>query len=369
MSTENSGGSATQIQPDTFETRQIVLAKVRDLPPCPGMVIDPNAVPEALSKERPASRKDPVYAIRFFPSGDYAWLAPTALSRLTPAQVNKYLMQESEGRKPGDFMEGYKKALEPTPQEEAQAANAPMATQRKMPDKDGDDPIELADAEQLPANQAEKGADKEMVGMKRKRALSPAPAKSKAKTAKGKKAKRCKAAVASAPDAHQQSAAGAHGEEVKAPAAKAVEGPYAHLESDPEAVKVREWRHKLQKTFLSTNKAPPKAAEMPTVDILFTTVEEYQKMNIEYLMFTKIGKVMRHITLLDQCKVPRDDEFKFRHRAQALIDKWHAILNPAANTETAAVTESTTRMEDNGTAEGEGDLTITDVLTNRDKVE
>lgn len=32
----------------------------------------------------------------------------------------------------------------------------------------------------------------------------------------------------------------------------------ARLESDPEALKVREWRHKLQKTFLSSNKALPK---------------------------------------------------------------------------------------------------------------
>jgi hypothetical protein len=32
----------------------------------------------------------------------------------------------------------------------------------------------------------------------------------------------------------------------------------AKLESDPEALKVREWRHKLQKTFLSSNKSLPK---------------------------------------------------------------------------------------------------------------
>jgi hypothetical protein len=32
----------------------------------------------------------------------------------------------------------------------------------------------------------------------------------------------------------------------------------ANLESDPEALKVREWRHKLQKTFLSSNKSLPK---------------------------------------------------------------------------------------------------------------
>lgn len=36
---------------------------------------------------------------------------------------------------------------------------------------------------------------------------------------------------------------------------------------------------------------------------------------------------MRHIAILAHEKVPRDDEFKFRDRAKALVDKWHQILN------------------------------------------
>lgn len=32
---------------------------------------------------------------------------------------------------------------------------------------------------------------------------------------------------------------------------------------------------------------------------------------------------MRHIHALPEEKVPRDDEFKFRERAKALVDKWH----------------------------------------------
>ena len=42
--------------------------------------------------------------------------------------------------------------------------------------------------------------------------------------------------------------------------------------------------------------------------------------------FSKIGKVMRHINVLADEKVPRDDEFKFRERAKVLVDKWHDIL-------------------------------------------
>ena len=66
---------------------------------------------------------------------------------------------------------------------------------------------------------------------------------------------------------------------------------------------------------------------MVTYDELFSTVESYDKINIQYLQFSKIGKVMRHITVLTDDKVPRDDEFKFRERAKALVDQWHQVLN------------------------------------------
>lgn len=36
---------------------------------------------------------------------------------------------------------------------------------------------------------------------------------------------------------------------------------------------------------------------------------------------------MRHIAVLPDAKVPRDDEFKFRERAEQLVKKWQQILN------------------------------------------
>ena len=36
---------------------------------------------------------------------------------------------------------------------------------------------------------------------------------------------------------------------------------------------------------------------------------------------------MRHIHLQPSDKIPRDDEFHFRSRAKALVDKWHVILS------------------------------------------
>ena len=47
---------------------------------------------------------------------------------------------------------------------------------------------------------------------------------------------------------------------------------------------------------------------------------------------------MRHVTALPEDKVPRDSEFKFRERAQALVDKWYQILNANRSNSAEAVT-------------------------------
>ncbi|KAJ6580360.1 hypothetical protein DFH09DRAFT_1145840 [Mycena vulgaris] len=407
MSAKKSSSSAKKVEPETFATREVVLAKVRGFPAWPGMIVDPASVPKAVSKERPASKKSVVYAVRFFPAGDYAWLPPKELKRLTPADIHAFVGDSSAAsadgkgkagagaRKSGELMEGYRKALDPVAWEEEHAANPPATKKRKSKSKakkggDGEEEDELAD--DAAAEDAEEEADEEEdeekaapAGKKRKRTGSPAPAKAKAKPKPGKaagakngkkggKAKKSKAAVESedegAADEGEEEGGDEEGEGEQERASKkpkVAEGA-SKLESDPEALKVREWRHKLQKTFLSSNnKSLPKEDEMPAVDTLFTTVEGYQNMNIDYLTFSKIGKVMRHIHLLEESKVPRDDEFNFRERAKALVDKWHEILNankaPEAGTEGAAGTDGAeggvARMDLNGAADG--DLTVMDV--------
>ncbi|KZP26473.1 hypothetical protein FIBSPDRAFT_1040739 [Athelia psychrophila] len=91
------------------------------------------------------------------------------------------------------------------------------------------------------------------------------------------------------------------------------------LEDDEEAKRVREWRHKLQKAFL-TPKAPPKSEDMPQLDALFTSVEQYDKMSIEYLSFSKIGKVMRHISTLKADNIPLNAKYNFLTRAQSAME-------------------------------------------------
>jgi hypothetical protein len=73
---------------------------------------------------------------------------------------------------------------------------------------------------------------------------------------------------------------------------------------------------------------------------------------------------MRHIAALSPEKVPRDDEFQFRNRAQVLVDKWHEILSSnkpngadAATNGTKVddhevVTEKTAAIDLNGNPDG-----------------
>ncbi|KAK7017745.1 hypothetical protein R3P38DRAFT_2985226 [Favolaschia claudopus] len=360
MSAKKNGSSAKKPEVEVFDIRDIVLAKVRGFPPWPGMVVDPEAVPKAVSKERPAGKKSNVYCVRFFPAGDYSWLPPKELTRLTTTQINAFI--NDSAKKDGDLKDGYKTALDPTTWEEEHAANPPPQKKRKGRSKskkdDDDEEDELVEEE-----------EEEKAGKKRKRAESPAPKKGKAGAKKGGK-KKSKATVESEDEAAGDGEANAEGEGKRAnKKAKTADDANAQLESDPEALKVRDWRHKLQKTFLSSNKAPPKADEMPNVDALFTTIESYEDITIAYLTFSKIGKVMRHIHLLEPNRVPRDDEYHFRDRAKALVDKWQGIL-ATSKAETAAegVTEGTAKMDINGEAkegeteaEGAGDLTVMDV--------
>ncbi|KAJ7940016.1 hypothetical protein B0H13DRAFT_2260980 [Mycena leptocephala] len=286
---------------------------------------------------------------RHSPCDYVAWLGSKELSRLTTAQIHAFLSDTD--RKAGDLKEGYEKALDPAGWEEEHAANPPGKKRKNKSKKGGDDDEEddeLGDEAVEGDAEAEDGEEDDKKSKKRKRAASPAPkSKPKPKAATGKakkggKAKKSKAAVESEDDAaaEEGEAEAEDGEaerKEERPSKKSkgnanAEDVNAKLESDPQALKVREWRHKLQKTFLSNNKALPKEDEMPTVDALFTTVEGYQNMNIGYLTFSKIGKVMHHIHLLDAAKVARDDEFHFRDRAKALVDKWHEILNSNSTT-------------------------------------
>lgn len=88
---------------------------------------------------------------------------------------------------------------------------------------------------------------------------------------------------------------------------------------------------------------------MPACDELFKLLENYNEMTIVHLSQSKIGKVMRHIQ--NKENIPRDEEFKFRDRARALVEKWQQQI-PASKA------NGTTREDTTKDADAKGDDTM-----------
>ncbi|OCH89065.1 hypothetical protein OBBRIDRAFT_779052 [Obba rivulosa] len=352
----------TKSEPEQhYGIRDIVLAKVRGFPPWPGMIVDPDSVPENVNSERPHSaktKKGNWYCVRFFPAGDYAWIVPKDISKLQEHEIQAYINEPA--KKSADLLQGYRIALDPSKWEEelenarVEALDAEADAEIDQLEGDGEDDGEDSEAKKSKPKKRKRDSDAAPAKPKpkpkvKKDAAEPAPKKKAPAAAKVKKnGAKSKAMVESEDEGGAEPEgedAGPSGRASPPPTKKAKrdkeeEEGDASLEKDPEAQKVRDWRHKLQKAFLNT-KAVPKDEDMPGLDRLFSTVESYEGMNIQYLQFSKIGKVMRHIYALTPEKVPLDDEYKFRDRAKALVDKWQGILNAhkangAAETKPAA---------------------------------
>ncbi|KAA1475097.1 hypothetical protein DENSPDRAFT_783049 [Dentipellis sp. KUC8613] len=354
-----------------YEFRDVVLAKVRGYPPWPGMVVDPDSVPADVSRERPQNKKSNFYCVRFFPKGEHAWLVSKDISKLLAHEIEAYINEPF--KRSGELLTGYRVALNPTKWEEeieaqlAEAADAEANAEVDQlenesdsleADADGDEEERKPKAKKRKRESEVAPAKSKAKAKTKKDSAEPAPKKKAAAAGKGKKnGIKSKAMVESEDDGERGEAEGDDAEDAgpskqtSPPPAKKVkrEKDDDPMASDPEAVKVKDWRTKLQKTFLNEHKEP-KPEDMPTCDELFTTIEKYDKMNLSYLSYSKIGKVMRHIYLQPAEKIPRDEEFQFRERARVLINKWQAILNAAKEAEGGAPAAN-----GNGTAKKEAD--------------
>ncbi|KAI9508598.1 hypothetical protein F5148DRAFT_979523 [Russula earlei] len=357
----------------TYEFRDIVLAKVRGYPPWPGMVVDPQNVSKEVLRERPQNKKSSFYCVRFFPKGDHAWLVSKDISRLKPHEIEAFINEPS--KRSGELLDGYKVALDPAKWEEDQElkrANAEEEEANAEVDQldgetDGLDADGDADADELPSKSKKRKRESETKPKVRTKASvkKDKDADSVKRKAAGKRnGARSKALVeseddgAAEADGDDDDDAGPSKRAASPPAAKKPKKDDDPLASDPEAVRVRDWRHKLQKTFLNDKGTGPKPDEMPACNDLFAAIEQYDKMNIHYLSYSKIGKVMRHIHLQPSDKIPRDDQFHFRSRAKALVDKWHVILS--ANKEAGPGTNDTP-AESSPTAPSKADKIEEDV--------
>ncbi|CAK9783000.1 unnamed protein product [Cutaneotrichosporon oleaginosum] len=285
-----------------FEYGDIVLARLRGFPPWPARITDPENLPANVLALRP---KNPAFqCAQFFPVGDYSWLPPKEIQPLKKHQIQAFL-NEGHRKAAGNLREAYETALDPSDWDQAQEE---YRREREQAEAEAEE-----DVDELEEEEGEEG---EPAGKKRKRA-APAPKKEAKKPKVNKKAEEKPKAKADKP----KSKATDKADESKSEGAPAAAGD--EESPDPEAVKVKDWRHKLQRAFLQ--KGVPTASEMDQYDDLFKTIEKYDDMKIEYLQFSKIGKVMKKIAALTN--VPRDDELKITSRAEKLMKEWFEFIN------------------------------------------
>lgn len=330
-----------------YEVGNVVIGKVKGYPPWPGEIIDPDEAPSKVKQERPVSKKVTFYCVRFFPVGDHAWLPAKDVSRLLPHEIAAYLNEPSKRK--GDLLEGYKIANDP---HEWRKVKDALAQRERANEAAGitandDDVDELEDPEE---DEEDEEGSKKAKAKKRKRESAAGDEKEKkgrrkraseaAGTGKkrGGKTKKSAEHIESEDDEDktptekptsskldkERPTKRAKKDSVPAPAAPGADedGDDAAMANDPEAAKVKEWRHKLQRAFLT--KTSPAPEEMAGLDTVFKTVEDYDKMTVEYLSYSKIGKVMRKIIQLTN--IPSDEQFHFRQRAQALVTKWQQLI-------------------------------------------
>jgi hypothetical protein len=119
---------------------------------------------------------------------------------------------------------------------------------------------------------------------------------------------------------------------VSAPKAEEEEEPQSEM-TEAERLQVRQktilyLRHRLQKGFLTRDKAPEES-EMAEMNKHLSTLEGHQDLEVNIIKETKIHKVLKGIVKL--ASIPRDDEFNFKKRSSALLEIWNQRIDAAVD--------------------------------------
>lgn len=83
-------------------------------------------------------------------------------------------------------------------------------------------------------------------------------------------------------------------------------------------------RHKLQRGLL-TRDQQPQESEMQQMSEYVSILEKLKDLEVSIIRATKINKVLKAILKLDN--IPKEEEFKFKPRSQALLEKWNKLMD------------------------------------------
>ncbi|KAF9519197.1 hypothetical protein BS47DRAFT_1482179 [Hydnum rufescens UP504] len=317
----SSSSKKSSNHPTSYTIGETVLAKIKGYPPWPGQIVDPEAVPKAVTKDRPKSTKTQFYCVRFFPAGDHAWQVPKDLSKLLPHEIDAYINEPS--KKNGELLSAYRIAKDPTEWE----------SEQRQIRKENEEAEKNAPVDELDEDEEAETGEIKSTSKKRKRD-SDVDKKAKAKTPENPKKNGAISAPSIVESEDEGAADGDKKEDLERPVKRAKKGDDDdegdEVSDHPEATRVKSWRHELQRAFLPKT-GDIKAEDMAQSSETLRLVEDYTpKLTVGLMSSSKIGKVMRKIGTLPEGAIPNEDEFKIRERANKLLQNWGKIINPSS---------------------------------------
>ncbi|KZV60236.1 hypothetical protein PENSPDRAFT_760112 [Peniophora sp. CONT] len=100
-------------------------------------------------------------------------------------------------------------------------------------------------------------------------------------------------------------------------------------EDEREALRVRRWRHNIQKVLLQTSPAVALTHEQAhEVNGWFSNVEAYDKMTLYSLNYSKLDKVLNRVIMLENSVKLRGDPYQICVRARTLVERWQPSSLP-----------------------------------------
>ncbi|TVY49333.1 PWWP domain-containing protein [Lachnellula occidentalis] len=352
--------------------------RLKGFPLWPAIVCDETMLPEPLLKSRPVTAaradgtyredyedggpkvKDRTFAMMYLHTNEFGWIPNYDLLDLNPDEVatsvapstRKDLVAAHQLAAEQHDLDYFKQILQNFVEARAaeaaskEAVRAAKAAKKSTPKKskvivDTDGDVDMDDATGEPDNEEldVAGSEKPAKPKKSKKRKPEDDAETSQRTETVKKPKTTiklntpKANGTATPKSSKESAAKSSKPKTKKSAAKVAASPEAIIPKEPELTpeekqikkeaKILFLRHKLQKGLL-TRDQEPKEEEMKQMSEFVTKLEGYADLEVSIIRATKINKVLKAILKINT--IPKEDEFQFKPRSTALLDKWNKLL-------------------------------------------
>ncbi|KAJ4320843.1 hypothetical protein N0V84_005664 [Fusarium piperis] len=329
------------------------LVKLKGFPAWPAIICDESMLPQALVVNRPvtAARRDGTYneayadggkrvndrsfPVMYLYTNEFGWVPNTSLTELSPEKAAETITEKM--RK--DLREAFELASQDNPidyyqdvlkqfqeeliaQEEAkkEAAATPKKSKKGKAKAPADD-LEMDDVDDdVPEKPKSKKRKAEDDASTPQRSDSVKKPKIKLNTSTPK-------AANGTPKSKDESATKTK-LKVKKSSEKKAEGPKepkmtAEQRRQRKEKEVLYLRHKLQRGLL-TRDQQPQESEMKQMSEYVTMLENFKDLEVSIIRATKINKVLKAILKLQT--IPREEEFHFKDRSQALLDQWNQLM-------------------------------------------